>query len=210
MQTLIFFGKIKTLNIISQLLQKEGVKHVQFHGQLRQESREKNLLDFKAGKATIMLATDVAARGLHVKRLAYVVNYDFPPSLEQYVHRCGRAGRGGGEDGRDELDPTTKKVVKTACVYSFFTRNMKALAPDILTMLNAGGEYIDPNLIELVKEVDPKRAAAQVAATINASKEREEDDGEQAAKKKRRKKRKKEEGGDEKNNINENGNERDS
>jgi len=46
--------------------------------------------DFRSGKAQVMVATDVAARGLHIRGLPYVVNYDFPTSLEQYIHRAGR------------------------------------------------------------------------------------------------------------------------
>jgi len=101
-----------------------------------------------AGKTTTLLATDIAARGIHVNRLSYVVNYDFPGSLDQYVHRCGRAGR-GREEKTSKNEGEKKKI--TACVYSFFTRNMKAMAPDLLRLLRDNDEWIDPNLADLVE-----------------------------------------------------------
>jgi len=143
-QTIIFFNQIKTLKYVEQLLAKDGIATTSLHGQLQQQEREANLKYFMAGKTTTMLATDVAARGIHINRLAYVVNYDFPGSLDQYVHRCGRAGR--GKEGSN----SEKKKISSA-VYSFFTRNLKALAPDLLTILRENDEWIDPNLVDLVE-----------------------------------------------------------
>ena len=65
------------------------------HGDKEQYEREATLRDFKSGKAPILVATDVAARGLDIKDIQLVVNYDFPPSTEDYVHRIGRTGRAG-------------------------------------------------------------------------------------------------------------------
>ena len=62
------------------------------HGQ---HEREATLRDFRSGRAPILVATDVAARGIDIKDIALVVNYDFPPSIEDYVHRIGRTGRAG-------------------------------------------------------------------------------------------------------------------
>ena len=65
------------------------------HGQLPQNVREQSLRDFKAGKVTILVTTDIAARGLDVEKLPFVVNFDMPRSIEVYVHRIGRTGRQG-------------------------------------------------------------------------------------------------------------------
>ena len=65
------------------------------HGDKEQAEREATLRDFRSGRAPILVATDVAARGLDIKDIALVVNYDFPPSIEDYVHRIGRTGRAG-------------------------------------------------------------------------------------------------------------------
>lgn len=85
------------------------------------------------GKINILIATDVAARGIHIKRLKYVVNYDFPNNLEQYCHRVGRAGR-QGEIGYS---------------YSFLTRNAAVIAKDLIALLRACDQSIEPNLLQL-------------------------------------------------------------
>ena len=83
-----------------------------------------------------LCATDVAARGIHIKRLHFVVNYDFPSSLEQYCHRVGRAGR-QGEPGE---------------TYSLLTRNMAPLVEDLITLLGSCNQIIEPNLVKLRDE----------------------------------------------------------
>merc|ERR550525_1715471 len=65
------------------------------HGDKRQEERDRVLADFKDGRCNIMIATDVASRGIHVDDITCVVNYDFPGNIEDYVHRIGRTGRAG-------------------------------------------------------------------------------------------------------------------
>ena len=65
------------------------------HGQLPQDVREQALRDFKAGKVTVLVTTDIAARGLDVEKLPFVLNFDMPRSIEVYVHRIGRTGRSG-------------------------------------------------------------------------------------------------------------------
>ena len=68
---------------VHDLLQKEQIKGVALHSQMKQDKRESQLNLFRSGKCPILLATDVAARGIHVKNVDYVINYDFPGSLEQ-------------------------------------------------------------------------------------------------------------------------------
>lgn len=133
---LIFFSRIKTLTYIAGLIEKEGHRCVQLHSGISQTQREKVVMDFKAGKMPTMLATDVAARGLHGNNVRVVINYDFPGSLGEYVHRAGRAGR--------DKEP--------AHVYGYFTREMKKMAPDLLELLKATGSWIDPNLLALVPD----------------------------------------------------------
>jgi len=149
----IFFAKIKTLQFISKLLKKEtDAKCAELHGQLKQSERERTLNHFKSGKITVLLSTDVAARGIHVNNIEYIVNYDFPSSIEQYVHRCGRAARSYGNSKKDEvLLPSNQPA---ACIYSFFTRDFAPMAKDMLQLLRATNAWIDPNLIELANESD--------------------------------------------------------
>lgn len=79
----------------------------------------------------------MAARGIHVKRLKYVVNYDFPGSLEQYCHRVGRTGRKEGDQGFS---------------YSLLTRNLAPLAEDLVSLLRTCGQVVEPNLEQLVSD----------------------------------------------------------
>ncbi|KAI2493240.1 hypothetical protein MHU86_21314 [Fragilaria crotonensis] len=129
--------KIKTLQYVSKLLQKDGFASAELHSHLSQKDRERVLFNFQCGKVQTLLATDVAARGIHVPNVDSVINYDFPISLEQYVHRCGRAGRSGN---------------KPATVYSFFTRELQPMAKDAVTLLTETNAWIDPNLSELAAE----------------------------------------------------------
>ena len=73
-------------------LQKVPLKATCLHGDCPQHERDAAVTAFKAGKCQVLVATDVAARGLHVKNLPYIVNYDFPSNLDTYIHRAGRTG----------------------------------------------------------------------------------------------------------------------
>ncbi len=72
-----------------------GVSAIAVHGDLRQSTREKNLDRFRAGKADVLVATEVAARGLDVSNVSHVVNYDCPDDEKMYLHRIGRTARAG-------------------------------------------------------------------------------------------------------------------
>lgn len=74
-----------------------GVRCAAIHGDKDQRARTRTIDDFKSGRVTVMIATDVAARGLDIKDVKAVVNYDFPGNVEDYVHRIGRTGRAGAK-----------------------------------------------------------------------------------------------------------------
>ena len=84
---------VQTVNYLAYELKKAEFKVCCLHGECRQEKRDEAINAFKAGKAQILVATDVAARGLHIRNLPYIVNYDFPSNMPAYVHRAGRTGR---------------------------------------------------------------------------------------------------------------------
>jgi superfamily II DNA/RNA helicase len=65
-----------------------GMRCVELHSQMNQPMRERMLTEFRSGKTRIMLATDIAARGIHVQNVEYVINYDFPDTLEQVCYAC--------------------------------------------------------------------------------------------------------------------------
>jgi superfamily II DNA/RNA helicase len=82
--------------LVSQL-KREGVAAAAIHGDLRQSAREKALKDFQSDEHGVLVATDVAARGIHVDDVDVVVHYDPPEEHKSYVHRSGRTARAGNE-----------------------------------------------------------------------------------------------------------------
>ena len=82
---------------LTQFLEKEGVLATAIHGDKNQSERTKALDAFKAGEVSVLVATDVAARGLDIADLPCVINYDLPTTPEDYVHRIGRTGRAGAK-----------------------------------------------------------------------------------------------------------------
>ncbi len=93
--TIIFCRTRNEVETLTEILMRAGYAPAALHGGLTQEQRDGVLKRFKNGTVRVLVATDVAARGLHVEGLSHVVNYDLPTSPEAYVHRIGRTGRAG-------------------------------------------------------------------------------------------------------------------
>ncbi|MBF2051041.1 MAG: DEAD/DEAH box helicase [Leptolyngbya sp. IPPAS B-1204] len=94
---LIFVRTRKAAAELTRQLQAAGHSVDEYHGDLSQSQRERLLLRFRQRQVRWVVATDIAARGLHVDDLTHVINYDLPDSVESYVHRIGRTGRAGKE-----------------------------------------------------------------------------------------------------------------
>lgn len=94
-QTLVFSRTKHGANNLVKKLHKDGVTAIAIHGNKSQNQRTKALNDFKANKAQVLVATDIAARGIDIDDLAQVINFDMPQVPEDYVHRIGRTGRAG-------------------------------------------------------------------------------------------------------------------
>ena len=92
-QVLIFTRTKQTADELAKEMCKDGIKAQSMHGDKSQGARDKALLEFKQGKTRALVATDVAARGIDIVDLQYVVNYELPYVAEDYVHRIGRTGR---------------------------------------------------------------------------------------------------------------------
>lgn len=91
----IIFGAMKhSVEELALELTKHGVRAESIHGNKNHGQRQRALLTFKEGKSRVLVATDVAARGIHVDNVSHVINYDLPNTFEDYVHRIGRTGRG--------------------------------------------------------------------------------------------------------------------
>jgi ATP-dependent RNA helicase RhlE len=94
-QVLVFTGTRIGANRLAHQLRRDHIQADAIHGDKSQAEREAALADFKAGKTTVLVATDVASRGLDIEGLPQVINFDVPHSPEDYVHRIGRTGRAG-------------------------------------------------------------------------------------------------------------------
>jgi len=94
-QVLVFCKTKHGANRLATQLQRDGIRADAIHGNKSQNARIRALEDFKAGQVKVLVATDVAARGLDIEELPHVVNYDLPHVPEDYVHRIGRTGRAG-------------------------------------------------------------------------------------------------------------------
>jgi len=90
---IVFVDKQENADILLKDLMKASYQCMSLHGGIDQFDRDSTIVDFKSGKVRLLVATSVAARGLDVKHLILVVNYDCPNHYEDYVHRCGRTGR---------------------------------------------------------------------------------------------------------------------
>jgi ATP-dependent RNA helicase RhlE len=94
-RVLIFVSSIQDADVLVAKLMKAGIEANSFHGALTQAQRVQVLNDFKNRKFKIMVATDLAARGIDIEKLPFVVNYDLPRSPDDYIHRIGRTARAG-------------------------------------------------------------------------------------------------------------------
>ena len=117
-QTIIFTNTKRMVDLLIQRLKKHRFDVEGIHGDLSQNQREKIISNFKEGSSKVLIATDVAARGIDVDGITLVINYDVPDDVDNYVHRIGRTGRIGrkGEAwvlvGRDDI-PQLNKISAT-------------------------------------------------------------------------------------------------
>ncbi len=96
-QALVFTRTKHSANRLSHQLEMDGISSAAIHGNKSQGARTRALADFKSGEIRVLVATDVASRGLDIDQLPHVVNYELPHVAEDYVHRIGRTGRAGNE-----------------------------------------------------------------------------------------------------------------
>ncbi|EIE25472.1 DEAD-box RNA helicase [Coccomyxa subellipsoidea C-169] len=127
---LIFCETKRGCDAVTRQLRTEGWPALSIHGDKSQQERDWVLAEFKAGKSPIMLATDVAARGLDVKDIKMVVNYDMPNTAEDYVHRIGRTARAGA----------------SGLAVSFFTSANGRMARQIVDILSEAHQTVPDQL----------------------------------------------------------------
>jgi len=139
---LIFLRTKERTERVARMLRKKGFKAARIHGDLSQRQRQQALEGFRSGKYRLLVATDVAARGIDVEGISHVVNYDIPPTSEDYIHRVGRTARAQSEgDAITFVAPTDHTALET--IERALGRNLPQEkwedAPRILTMYHPPG-----------------------------------------------------------------------
>lgn len=130
---IVFVDKQENADSLLRDLMKASYPCMSLHGGIDQFDRDSTIIDFKSGRVRLLIATSVAARGLDVKQLILVVNYDCPNHYEDYVHRCGRTGRAG----------------KTGCAWTFITPEQGRYAGDLIRALEQSTTAVPEELREL-------------------------------------------------------------
>jgi len=137
-RVLVFCNRKDRTRRIADLLWEQGFEAAQMSGDVRQTTRVKTLERFRAGQLRILVATDVAARGIHVDSISHVVNFDLPENPEDYVHRIGRTGR-AGERGTSVCFASETDAFYIEPIQDFIGRKLECTFPEeeLLTPLPA-------------------------------------------------------------------------
>ncbi|RDA95606.1 hypothetical protein CP533_1156 [Ophiocordyceps camponoti-saundersi (nom. inval.)] len=137
---LVFCLYKKEATRVESTLSRKGVRVVGIHGDLRQEQRTRSLEAFKSGETPVLVATDVAARGLDIPEVKLVINVTFPLTIEDYVHRIGRTGRAGNSGE----------------AITFFTVQDKAHSGSLINVLKGANQPVPDELLKFGTTVKKK------------------------------------------------------
>ncbi|WZN59677.1 DEAD-box RNA helicase [Chloropicon roscoffensis] len=135
-KVMIFVDTKRNADQITRDLRTESWPALSIHGDKSQGERDWVLAEFKQGRHPILVATDVASRGIDVKDIGVVVNFAFPGSVEDYVHRIGRTGRAGAK----------------GTSYSFMTQNNSKLARELVQVMRDANQEISPELQQMAHQ----------------------------------------------------------
>lgn len=134
-KTLIFMETKRKCDDLSRRMKRDGWPVMTIHGDKSQQERDWVLNEFRSGKTPLLIATDVASRGLDVEDIKFVINFDYPACSEDYVHRIGRTGRSNN----------------TGTAYTFFTANNGKQVNDLVSVLREANQNISPKLLQLAE-----------------------------------------------------------
>ncbi|XP_038056839.1 probable ATP-dependent RNA helicase DDX43 isoform X2 [Patiria miniata] len=135
---LVFVGRKSTADELSSEMSLLDISVQCIHGDREQYDREQALAEFKEGSVRILIATDVASRGLDIKDITHVLNYDSPSHIEEYVHRVGRTGRAG----------------RTGTSLTLMTRRDWRWAADIMRIMAEANQEIPDDLLEMAERFE--------------------------------------------------------
>uniref|UniRef100_A0A6M2DSI8 RNA helicase n=1 Tax=Xenopsylla cheopis TaxID=163159 RepID=A0A6M2DSI8_XENCH len=132
---IIFVETKKKVDDITKTIKRDGYAAICIHGDKSQGERDHVLSEFRCGKSSILVATDVAARGLDVEDVKFVLNYDYPNSSEDYIHRIGRTGR----------------CDQSGTAYTFFTPGNSRQARELVAVLEEAGQSVPAPLMDMAR-----------------------------------------------------------
>jgi len=140
-RTMVFVETKKNADFLATFLCNEGLPSTSIHGDRLQREREEALGDFKSGKFPIIVCTGVASRGLDIKGVKHVINYDMPKEVDEYVHRIGRTGRVGNTGKATSFfDPSRSEDTGMASALVGILSNAQQEVPDFLQAFGDGGD----------------------------------------------------------------------
>ncbi|KAM9345121.1 putative ATP-dependent RNA helicase DDX43 [Symphorus nematophorus] len=137
-KVLIFVGKKLVADDLSSDMCLQGLSVQSLHGDREQCDREEALKDFKESRVRILVATDLASRGLDVQDITHVFNFDFPRNIEEYVHRVGRTGRAG----------------RSGAAVTLVTRENWRMAPELILILERAGQEVPEELVLMAERYE--------------------------------------------------------
>ncbi|XP_037928689.1 probable ATP-dependent RNA helicase DDX43 [Teleopsis dalmanni] len=137
-KVIIFCSKRARADDLSSDLSLKGLSTQCIHGSRDQTDREQALADIASGDIQVLIATDVASRGLDIEDITHVINFDFPRNIEEYVHRVGRTGRAG----------------RTGTAISYITRSDWGVAKDLIRILEEAGQAAPEELYRMSNRFD--------------------------------------------------------
>ncbi|CAL8106988.1 unnamed protein product [Calicophoron daubneyi] len=161
-RVLIFTETKKRTDDLCADLREKGFDASAMHGDKQQKERDRVLEQFRAGRLSILVATDVASRGLDIDDIRYIVNYDYPSQTEDYIHRIGRTGR----------------IDKKGTAYTFFNANQpQRLARELLDVLREAQQDVPDELIDIAngtagrkqREQDSRSSRSRSPAQVKRS-----------------------------------------
>ncbi|XP_020632927.1 ATP-dependent RNA helicase dbp2-like [Orbicella faveolata] len=135
-KSLIFTETKRRADELTRRMRRDGWPAMCIHGDKSQPERDWVLNEFRKGNAPILVATDVASRGLDISDIKFVINFDFPSCSEDYVHRIGRTARSD----------------RTGTSYTFFTTGNAKQAKDLISVLKEANQHVNPKLIQLAEQ----------------------------------------------------------
>merc|ERR1712169_130620 len=152
-RVLIFCLYKKEAARVERTVQRNGWNVKGIHGDMSQHQRTQAFHSFRDGSVPLLVATDVASRGLDIPNVEYVINYTFPLTIEDYIHRIGRTGRAN----------------KTGIAHTFFTINEKTKAGDLCKILKEAGQKVPKELEKFGPTIKKKKSHALYGTAYNAN-----------------------------------------